>query len=126
MKPLKILVVDDEKLIRWSFQKKLSSSAYKVYTAGSGEDGIEAFEMEQPDIVFLDNKLPKMQGLDVLKKIKEINDEATIIFMTAYETVDIAVSAIKLGAYEYISKPFTFDEIDIVLEKTMGKTKSRH
>ena len=75
MKPLKILIIDDEKLLRWSFEKKFKSNNFKVYTAGSGEDGIESFEMEHPDIVFLDNKLPKMQGIEVLKKIK-INETA--------------------------------------------------
>ncbi|MCF6184464.1 MAG: sigma-54 dependent transcriptional regulator [Bacteroidales bacterium] len=121
MKLLKILIVDDEKLIRWSFQKKLNSENVKVYTAGSGEDGIESFQMEQPDIVFLDNKLPKMQGLEVLKKIKEIDDEAVIVFMTAYESVDIAVRAMKLGAYEYINKPFSFEEINIIIENIKEK-----
>lgn len=115
MKQLKVLVIDDEKLIRWSFAKKLNSESFKVYTAGSGEDGIEAFEMEQPDIVFLDNKLPKMQGLEVLSVIKEKDEDAVIVFMTAYESVDTAVKAMKSGAYEYLNKPFTFEEIDIIL-----------
>ncbi len=116
MKQLKILVIDDEKLIRWSFEKKLNSEKIKVYTAGSGEDGIESYKMEQPDIVFLDNRLPKIQGLDVLKKIKAMDDEAVIIFMTAYESVDIAVNAMKAGAHEYINKPFSFEEINIILD----------
>ena len=116
MKLLKILVIDDEKLIRWSFEKKLNAENVKVYTAGSGEDGVEAFQMEQPHIVFLDNKLPKMQGLDVLKKIKKIDAEAIIIFMTAYESVDIAVEAMKSGAYEYINKPFSFEEINLIIK----------
>ncbi|NOZ34327.1 MAG: sigma-54-dependent Fis family transcriptional regulator [Chlorobi bacterium] len=121
MKLLKILIVDDEKLIRWSFQKKLNSENVKVYTAGSGEDGIESYQMEQPDIVFLDNKLPKMQGIEVLEKIKAIDEEAIIVFMTAYESVDIAVRAMKLGAYEYINKPFSFEEINIILENIKEK-----
>ncbi|MCF6364768.1 MAG: sigma-54 dependent transcriptional regulator [Bacteroidales bacterium] len=121
MKPLKILIIDDEKLIRWSFEKKLNSKSYKIYTAGSGEDGIETFEMEQPDIVFLDNKLPKMQGIEVLKKLKSINDEVVIVFMTAYESVDTAVNAMKAGASEYINKPFTFEEINIIIENIRVK-----
>jgi two-component system response regulator AtoC len=119
MKTLKILVIDDEKLIRWSFEKKLNSKRYKVYT--SGEEGIEIFKTEQPHIVFLDNRLPKMQGLEVLQKIKAIDEEAIVVFMTAYETVEIAVNAIKLGAYEYINKPFSFEEIDIILENITEK-----
>ncbi len=121
MKPFKILVIDDEKLIRWSFEKKLNSEGVKVYTAGSGEDGVESFRMEQPDIVFLDNKLPKMQGLEVLKKIKAIDEDAIIVFMTAYESVDIAVSAIKAGAHEYINKPFSFEEINVIIKNIKDK-----
>ncbi len=121
MKPVKILVIDDEKLIRWSFEKKLNSEGVKVYTAGSGEDGVESFQMEQPDIVFLDNKLPKMQGLEVLKKIKAIDEDAIIVFMTAYESVDIAVSAIKAGAHEYINKPFSFEEINVIIKNIKDK-----
>lgn len=115
MKPLKVLVIDDERLIRWSFKKKLNPEMYKVYTEGTGEDGIEAFQMEQPDIVFLDNKLPKMQGTEVLRKIRSLNDEVVIVFMTAYETVKIAVEAMKSGASEYINKPFTFEQIELLL-----------
>ncbi|NPA68147.1 MAG: sigma-54-dependent Fis family transcriptional regulator [Chlorobi bacterium] len=121
MKLLKILVIDDEKLIRWSFEKKLNSDKIKVYTAGSGEDGIETFQMEHPHIVFLDNKLPKMQGLDVLKKIKKTDEDAVIVFMTAYESVDVAVKAMKAGAYEYINKPFSFEEINIIIKNITDK-----
>ncbi len=121
MKTLKVLVIDDEKLIRWSFEKKLKSGKYKVFTSATGEEGLEIFKQEQPHIVFLDNRLPKMQGLEVLQKIKTINEEALVVFMTAYETVEIAVNAIKFGAYDYINKPFTFEEIDIILEKISEK-----
>ncbi len=114
-------MIDDEKLIRWSFEQKLNSRKYKVYTSGTGEEGLEIFKNEQPHIVFLDNRLPKMQGLDVLQHIKSIDEEAIVVFMTAYETVEIAVNAIKLGAYEYINKPFSFEEIDIILENITEK-----
>jgi len=116
MKSLKILVIDDEKLIRWSFEKQLTSKEYIVYTAETGEEGIHLFEKHYPDIVFLDNKLPGIQGLEVLTKIKTIDEDAIIVFMTAYGSVDTAVGAMKSGALEYVNKPFSFDEINLIID----------
>jgi two-component system response regulator AtoC len=83
MNPLKILVIDDERLIRWSFEQQLTAKGYKVYTAESGEDGIRLCESHYPDIVFLDNRLPNIQGLDVIPKLRSIHEDAYIVFMTA-------------------------------------------
>lgn len=124
MKHLKLLIIDDEKLIRWSFEKKLHSKNHKIYTAETAEEGIRIFETERPNIVFLDNKLPKMQGLDAISKLKAIDEEAIIIFMTAYESVETAVKAIKEGAYEYINKPFSFEEINIIINNVKEKIKT--
>jgi two-component system, NtrC family, response regulator AtoC len=120
---MKILVIDDEQLIRWSLEKHYSSLGYKVYTAETGEDGIKQFSLHSPDVVFVDNKLPHMQGLEVISKLKSINDEAMIVFMTAYGSIETAVKAIKLGASEYVNKPFSFHEIDIVIEDIRQKLK---
>ncbi len=109
-------MIDDEKLIRWSFEKQFSSQGYKVFTAETGEEGIQLFETHYPDIVFIDNKLPRMGGLEVISKIKSIDEDVAIIFMTAYGSIDTAVKAMKLGAIEYINKPFSFEEIDIIIE----------
>jgi len=121
MNPLKILVIDDERLIRWSFEQQLTAKGYKVYTAESGEDGIRLCESHYPDIVFLDNRLPNIQGLDVIPKLRSIHEDAYIVFMTAYGSIDTAVKAMKLGAREYVNKPFTFKEIlaiiDLIKEK---------
>ena len=121
MQPLKILVIDDEQLIRWSFEKKLKERGYSVLTAESGEEGLQLFESQFPDIAFVDNKLPGIQGLDVITRIRGLNEETFIVFMTAYGSIDTAVKAMKLGAQEYINKPFSFQEIfaiiDIIQEK---------
>ncbi len=109
-------MIDDEKLIRWSFEKQFSTKGYKVFTAETGEEGIQIFETHYPDIVFIDNKLPGMGGLEVISKIKSIDEDVAIIFMTAYGSIDTAVKAMKLGAIEYINKPFSFEEIDIIIE----------
>lgn len=116
MKPLKILIIEDEKLIRWSLEKHLTSKGYAVYSAESGEEGIRLFELNHPDVVFVDNKLPEMQGLEVILKLKSIDEEAHIVFMTAYGSIETAVSAMKSGAMEYVNKPFSFEEIEVIIE----------
>lgn len=116
MKPLKILVIDDEKLIRWSFEKQLKSKGHKVFTAETGEEGLKLFELHYPDVVFLDNRLPKMQGLEVLAGIRALDEDSIIVFMTAYGSIEVAVEAMKIGAFEYINKPFSFHEIHIIVD----------
>jgi len=98
MKNLKILVIDDENLICWSFKKRLNKKYYEVYTSQSGEEGLKLFQEHDPDIVFLDNKLPGIQGLEVLKKIKSMNPDTVVVFMTAYGIIETAVKAMKMGA----------------------------
>ncbi len=121
MTPLKILVIDDEKLIRWSFEKQLTAKGYKVFTAESGREGLELFEKYYPDLVFVDNRLPEMLGLEVIREIKATDDDVVIVFMTAYGSIETAVEAMKLGAFEYIKKPFSFDEIHIIIENVISK-----
>jgi len=121
MKQLKILIIEDEKLIRWSLEKHLSSEGYTVFIAESGEEGIKQFELNRPEVVFIDNKLPGMQGLDVILKIKSLDEEAILVFMTAYGSIETAVNAMKVGASEYINKPFAFEEIDVILENIKNK-----
>lgn len=116
MKLLKILVIDDEKLIRWSFERHLDSKGFKVFLAETGEEGVRLFEKHYPDIVFVDNRLPGIQGLEVISRIKTIDEDAVIVFMTAYGSIDTAVKAMKNGANEYINKPFFFDEINLLIE----------
>jgi DNA-binding NtrC family response regulator len=121
MKQIKLLIVEDEKLIRWSLEKHLGSKGYKVLTAETGEEGIRLFEAHQPDIVFTDNKLPGIQGLEVIKKIKSLEEDTAIVFMTAFGSIDTAVSAMKAGASEYVNKPFSFEEVDVLLENIRKK-----
>ncbi len=121
MSNLKILVVDDEQLICWSFKQQLDHKGYDVYTADSAEEGLVKFEKESPEIVFIDNRLPNMQGLDLLTKIKEIESNTYVVFMTAFGTIETAVEAMKRGAYDYINKPFTFEEIHVILKSIREK-----
>jgi len=121
MKQLKILIVEDEKLIRWSLEKHLTGRGYKVFTTETGEDGLRVFEQHHPEIVFTDNKLPGISGTEVIYKIKALDAEAAIIFMTAFGSIDTAVNAMKAGASEYINKPFSFEEVDVVLDNIRQK-----
>jgi DNA-binding NtrC family response regulator len=120
---LKVLVIDDENLICWSLKQRLDNKGYQVLIAETGEKGLQLFEQHYPDIVFIDHKLPGIQGLEVLQKINALNEESVLVFMTAYGTIEMAVKAIKLGAFEYINKPFSFDEIEVVLDQIKNKIK---
>ncbi|MFA7402473.1 MAG: sigma-54 dependent transcriptional regulator [Pelobacteraceae bacterium] len=119
MKRNKLLVVDDEHLIRWSLEQNLKKQGYEVVTAGSGEDALRLVREEQPDLVLLDIQLPGISGIDVLEKIKDHDEDIIVIMVTANSGLENAVNAMRLGAYDYISKPFNLDELSIVVRKAL-------
>ncbi len=123
----KILVIDDEKLIRWTLEQHLSREGYEILTADSAEKGLALINEEQPDLVLLDNRLPEMTGLELLEKINPRERGLMIIMITAYGMIDTAVKAMKLGAYDYISKPFNLEEITFVIRKALeaGSLRNR-
>ena len=101
----KILVVDDEKLVRWSLSRKLPEWGYDVVEAESGAEAMKAFERESPDLVILDNNLPDTMGTELLPKLKKARPGVQVIMATAYGSIDTAVIAMRLGAYDFITKP---------------------
>jgi len=115
----KILVVDDEKLIRWTLEQHLVKEGYEVVTADSAERGLQLIAEEAPDLVLLDNRLPEMSGLELLDKLNIQERGLMVIMITAYGLVETAVKAMKLGAYDYISKPFNLEEITFVIRKAL-------
>jgi nitrogen regulation protein NR(I) len=117
----KILIVDDEANIHYSFQKILPEK-YELVSAHSAEEGIELFKKDIPNLVVLDVKLPGMDGLEALKIIKNIDARVPVIMMTAFGTVDTAISAMKFGAYEYLIKPFDIDKMRNVIEKALDSS----
>lgn len=123
MKHNKLLVVDDEHLIRWSLEQNLKKQGYDVVTAASGEDALRLVREEQPDLVLLDIQLPGITGIDVLEKIKEIDEELIVIMVTANSGLENAVTAMRLGAYDYISKPFNLDELSIIVKKALDASE---
>jgi len=125
MKKTKILVVDDEELIRWSLEQNLSDEGYQVLTAGTGEDALRVVREELPDLIFLDLQLPGISGMEVLQKVKEISSDIIVVIITALGVVEMVVKAMKLGAYDYINKPFNLDELSLIVEKAMETVRLR-
>jgi len=117
--PQKILVIDDEKLIRWTLEQHLVKEGYEVVTADSAEKGLAFINEEAPDLVLLDNRLPEMTGLELLEMLNVPERGLMVIMITAYGLVETAVKAMKLGAYDYISKPFNLEEITFVIRKAL-------
>jgi len=115
----KILVVDDEQLIRWSLEQNLKKQGYEVLTAGSGEDALRLLREETPDLMLLDIQLPGISGMEVLEKVKEMEEEIIVIMVTALGVLETAVKAMRIGAYDYINKPFNLDELAIVIRKAL-------
>jgi DNA-binding NtrC family response regulator len=122
MKP-SILVVDDDEVMRETLSDVLKKRGYEIFSAGSGTETISVIKKNIIDLVLLDMRLPDEDGLEVLKKIKELDTDILVIIMTAYSDVQTAVSAMKSGAYHYINKPFELEELKLLIEKGL-ETKS--
>jgi DNA-binding NtrC family response regulator len=122
---MNILVVDDEKLIRWSLKERLTQEGYTVKEAEDGRSASGVLEAEPPDLVLLDMRLPDTDGLSILRGIQERCPELPVIVITAYSTVDTAVEAMKLGAYDYVAKPFNMDELAITVKRALEASALR-
>jgi NADH:ubiquinone oxidoreductase subunit E/CheY-like chemotaxis protein len=116
----KVLVIDDEEGIREGTRRILDIEGYHVETAESGEKGLELARAEPFDLYLLDLKMPGMDGVEVLKELKEIDPTACAVIVTGYASVDSAVATMKLGAFDYVTKPFTPDELLEVVEKALA------
>ncbi len=114
---LSILVVDDDPLISRTLAAHLTEKGYDVILSTSGGEALEILSRRQPDFVLLDVRLPDIDGLEILRQIKEKALRTSVVIMTAYDDMKTTVEAIKLGAFEYIVKPLNFLEIDLMLEK---------
>ncbi|MDI6809535.1 MAG: sigma-54 dependent transcriptional regulator [Candidatus Eisenbacteria bacterium] len=118
-----ILIVDDEEAIRHFVGKFLEDEGFTVVTAATGGEAISLIGKDLPDVVLLDLKLPDMNGIDVLQKIKRAEPGLTVIMVTAYADVSSAVKAMKSGAFDYLNKPVNFEELLVVLDKALEQTK---
>ena len=125
MIPKRILIVDDEENFRHMLSVILIKEGYEVETAPNGEEGLQKATGSPFDQILCDIRMPRMDGLEFLREMRKIGGEATIVMMSAYGTVDIAIEAMKLGAYDYISKPFKPDEIILTLRKAEEREQLR-
>jgi DNA-binding NtrC family response regulator len=112
-----ILIVEDDPLVRKTLASQLAKKGFDIAVAETGEAGVRAFAESPPDLVLLDVRLPDIDGLEVLRRIKERNRRAVILVMTAYDDMKTTVEAIKLGAFEYLVKPLNATELDLTIDK---------
>lgn len=121
MKNLSLLIIDDEESQLKSLKSFLSRRNYEVYTANDGVKGFEIINSKLIDAVLTDYRMPNWDGFTVLKKVKEYNPEIDVVVMTAYGSVEDAVSIMKEGAYDYLSKPIDLDELESLLNRIREK-----
>ena len=121
----RVLVIDDEENLRHYLQMVLGEAGYRVETASDGAEALEKMQHQPWDIILCDIRMPRMDGMAFLKEAKAKGLEGTIIMMSAYGTVDTAVAAMKIGAYDYVSKPFNADEIILTIKKAEERERLR-
>jgi len=121
-----ILIVDDNETLNASLEAFLGDEGCEVFTATTAEDGLDTIKNDLIDVVLLDLKLPGMNGLDALRRCKEIDKDISVIMMTAHGQIETAVEAMKSGAYDYVSKPFKFDEMKIVIDKALERASLKN
>ena len=125
MTPKRILIIDDEENFRHMLSVILKKENYEVETASNGEEGLKKVTLSSFDQILCDIRMPQMDGMEFLTEAQKMGVEATIIMMSAYGTIDTAIEAMKLGAYDYISKPFKPDEIILTLKKAEERERLR-
>jgi len=119
MDKTKVLVIDDEQGIRDLFIQALEEDDYEVLTVDNGEQGLDIIKSEKPNVVFLDLKLPGIDGLEVLKRISDLEIKAIVIMITGHGTIAKAAKTMDLGAYDYIVKPFDIDDIIKLMKQAL-------
>jgi len=119
----RLLIIDDEENMRHMLSAMFSKSAYHVDTAADGLEGLQRIQQQAYDFILCDIKMPKKDGITFLKEAGPLTGSATVIMMSAYGTIDVAVEAMKLGAYDFISKPFKADEVRLIFKKAEEREK---
>ncbi len=122
---IRVLIVEDESLIRWSLRQKFEQLGFDVIEAERGSEGSDLLAHKQFDLVMLDHKLPDVTGLDILRTFRQRDHDTPVIMMTAYSRIEDAVEAIKLGAFDYVPKPFQMDLLLRTVDKALETTRLR-
>ncbi|MEQ9616926.1 MAG: sigma-54 dependent transcriptional regulator [Phycisphaerales bacterium] len=120
-----VLVVDDKEMLRDSIGVTLQRAGFTVIAAGDGEAALELIARRRPDAVVTDLKMPGLDGIGLIEKVREIDDVLPIVLMTAFGTIETAVKAIRMGAYDYITKPFEGDELVIAIRRAISHASLR-
>ena len=121
----RVMVVDDEENIREVLSNYLNSLGYEVETANDGQDALEKFEVGGYDLIISDLLMPTIDGLELLKKIRDKDREVIFLMITGYPSIETAVEAIKKGAYDYITKPFHMEDVKLRIERAFEKKNLR-
>ena len=116
----KVLVIDDEEIMRLTLGEGLGDFGYDVETASDGLEGIKKLKEFRPDVILLDMRLRTENGLDIARKIKQLDEYVEIIIMTAYGDIKTAIEAIRIGAIDYIKKPLDIEEIQVTISKAIA------
>ena len=124
-KKAKILIVEDEDPLRELLKAELSRGGYQVQVAANGREGLERYLEECFNVVLLDVKMPEMGGVEVLEKMQEHSSIPEVIMFTGHGDIETAVKCIKLGAYDYLTKPVKLDELEMVIDKANEKNRLR-
>ncbi|MBI4745747.1 MAG: sigma-54-dependent Fis family transcriptional regulator [Deltaproteobacteria bacterium] len=121
----RIVVIDDEAATRRLMEQTLKKQGYEVLLASNGDEGLRIVMEESPDVTLLDIQLPDTNGIELLQKIRELNSDTVVIMATATDDLKVAVKAMKLGAYDYINKPFHIDDLILTVNKAMDTARLR-
>jgi len=120
-KKARILVVDDDKQLADNLVEYLSKLGYPAAPAYGGREGLDKFEQGDFQLVITDLMMPEMDGMELLSAVRRIDNRTIVIMVTGYGTIDSAVGAIKKGAYDYISKPFKMEELEIIVKRALER-----
>ncbi|MCL6477707.1 MAG: sigma-54 dependent transcriptional regulator [Peptococcaceae bacterium] len=115
----KILIIDDEEHMCWALERAMKQEGYQALATTRGRTGLELIREEAPSLVILDLKMPEMDGMEVLKQAKQINPKLPVIMLTAHGTIETAIEAMKIGASDYLAKPFDLDELKMVIKQNL-------
>ncbi len=119
----RILVIDDEEAICDACFQVFTAEGYEVATSLEGLSGLATYDVFQPDIVFVDLKMPGISGMDVIERVRQKDGNAVLVVITGYATIDSAVESMKMGAFDFLPKPFTPEELSIVTKRALERRR---
>ncbi|RMF93749.1 MAG: sigma-54-dependent Fis family transcriptional regulator, partial [Nitrospinota bacterium] len=117
----RILIIDDEERMLAMLEKVLTRRGYAVRTCSAGKEALRLLEEHPFDVVVTDLRMPDVNGMEILRTVKNLSPDTMVVMMTAFGSVDSAVEAMKAGAYDYLSKPFKIEELLLILERALEK-----